>query len=156
MQTSAAGVVAVDFQGDLMMSAIRVEAIDHAERTASLWVTGVAIELGTDDRQFAYRVLRAWLHGLRDRLGVEETAHFAAQLPELLRGVYYDGWNPSRVPQKTGAAEFERRFAREAVVSQDDVPKVAVAVTRAIDKLSSPGHLTHALQQLPHALRAVL
>lgn len=138
-----------------MMSAIRVEAIDHAERTASLWVTGVAIELGTDDRQFAYRVLRAWLHVLRDRLTVEATAHFGAQLPELLRGVYYDGWDPSRVPQRIGAAEFERRFAREAVVSLADVPQVAASVTHAIDKLSSPGHVAHALDRLPHALRAV-
>ncbi|TCC21614.1 DUF2267 domain-containing protein [Kribbella sindirgiensis] len=138
------------------MNAIRVEAIDHAERTARLWVAGVAMEFGTADKQFAYRVLRAWLHTLRDRLGVEASAQFAAQLPELLRGVYYEGWDPSRVPQKLGAEEYQQRFAHEAVVSLAEVPHVATTVTHAIDKLSSPGHVAHALEQLPQTLRSIL
>lgn len=138
------------------MNAIRVEAIDHAERTARLWVTGVAMEFGTEDKQFAYRVLRAWMHTLRDRLTVDAAAQFAAQLPELLRGVYYDGWDPNRVPDKIGADEYARRFAHEARVALDDVPQIAATVTRAIAKLTSPGHITHALDQLPHAVRSVL
>ncbi|HEY5940705.1 MAG TPA: non-homologous end-joining DNA ligase [Gemmatimonadales bacterium] len=34
---------------------------------------------------------------LRDRLTVEETAHPGAQLPMLIRGSYYAGWEPSGV-----------------------------------------------------------
>ena len=37
---------------------------------------------------YAYRVLRAVLHALRDRVTVDVAAKFAAQLPTLLRGVY--------------------------------------------------------------------
>jgi len=37
-----------------------------------------------------------------DRLPITIAANFAAQLPELLRGVFYDGWSPSRVPIKFG------------------------------------------------------
>ena len=50
-----------------------------------------AAALGTDDRQDAYRAVRGVLHTLRDRLPVEESAQLAAQLPTLLRGVFYEG-----------------------------------------------------------------
>ena len=79
---------------------------------------------GTHDRLPGLPVVRAWLHILRDRLTVEVAAHFAVQLPELLRGVFYDGWNPSRVPMKYGRGEYLTRFAREARVHDSDVPRL--------------------------------
>jgi uncharacterized protein (DUF2267 family) len=64
-------------------------------------------------RNQSYGALRAVLHALRDRLTVEETAHLAAQLPMLIRGVYYTGWDPSRVPVKMHRDEFLARVRRE-------------------------------------------
>jgi uncharacterized protein (DUF2267 family) len=64
------------------MSGTGLVTIDRAVQTANTWLADVARAFGTDDRRFAYRALRAWLHTLRDRLPVEATAHFAAQLPE--------------------------------------------------------------------------
>lgn len=64
-------------------------------------------------RNQSYGALRAVLHALRDRLTVEETAHLAAQLPVLIRGVYYTGWDPSRVPVKMHRDEFLARVRRE-------------------------------------------
>ena len=49
-------------------------------------------------RQQSYAALRAVLHALRDRLPVQESADLAAQLPVLIRGIYYEGWDPARVP----------------------------------------------------------
>jgi uncharacterized protein (DUF2267 family) len=57
--------------------------------------------------------LRAVLHALRDRLPVDESAQLAAQLPMLIRGIYYEGWNPSRVPVKLGREEFLERVRLE-------------------------------------------
>jgi len=62
-----------------MSAKTKVSALDHAMHIAHTWVNDVARELDTEDREFAYRVLRAWLHTLRDRLPVEASAHFAAQ-----------------------------------------------------------------------------
>ncbi|MBP2478837.1 uncharacterized protein (DUF2267 family) [Crossiella equi] len=129
---------------------------DHALQTANTWVRDVAEAFPTSDRRFAYRVLRAWLHALRDRLTVELGAHFAAQLPELVRGIYYDGWNPVRVPEKSGAGEYANRFAREADISDRDVPTAMAAVEAALRRHLSAGLLDKVFDQLPPDIRRLL
>jgi uncharacterized protein (DUF2267 family) len=64
-------------------------------------------------RNQSYNALRAVLHTLRDRLTVDESAQFAAQLPTLVRGIYYEGWDPSRVPVKMDGDEFLGRIRQE-------------------------------------------
>ena len=78
------------------MTTTHVPTLEHGIHTTNAWLRDVAAELGGEDRQEAYRALRATLHVLRDRLPVDEAAQLAAQLPDLLRGVYYEGWNPNR------------------------------------------------------------
>ncbi len=138
------------------MSTNGFDAFDHATQTAHAWLAQVIRELGTEDRHFAYRALRAWLHTLRDRLSVETAAAFAAQLPELLRGVYYDGWQPSKTPVKYGPDEYRLRFAQEAAIRVEDVPATAGAVTEALRSRLSPGQLDQALAQLPQHVRALV
>ncbi|MEU4828255.1 DUF2267 domain-containing protein [Actinomadura citrea] len=65
-----------------------------------------------DRRNWSYDALRAVLHALRDRLPVDECAHLSAQLPLLVRGVYYEGWDPSRVPVKMDKKDFLQHVRR--------------------------------------------
>ncbi|WP_266202866.1 DUF2267 domain-containing protein [Pontibacter kalidii] len=60
----------------------------------------VAEELDTEDLNQAGRVFRAVLQAIRDRLPVNDAAHFAAQLPIIWKGIYYDQYNPAQVPVK--------------------------------------------------------
>ena len=64
-------------------------------------------------RNMSYAALRAVLHALRDRLTVQESAHFSAQLPILVRGIYYHSWDPSEVPVKMDREEFLQRVQEE-------------------------------------------
>ncbi|MGH3480138.1 MAG: DUF2267 domain-containing protein, partial [Nocardioidaceae bacterium] len=121
------------------MSQRKADVFDHMTNTAHVWVADVAKTIETEDRHLALRMLRAWLHALRDRLPIEAGAHFAAQLPELIRGVYYDGWRPSRMPVKYGPAEYARRFAAEARIEVADVPSYAARITAVLREHFSPG-----------------
>jgi uncharacterized protein (DUF2267 family) len=138
------------------MSSTGVASLDRSIDKANAWLADIDAGFGTSDRHLAYRVLRAWLHNLRDRLTVGVAAHFAAQLPELLRGVFFDGWNPSRVPQKYDRAEYVTRFAREAQVHDSDVVKAASIVTAVARRHMSPGVVAQAFGLLPADLRNLL
>ncbi|MDD7942436.1 DUF2267 domain-containing protein [Actinomycetospora lutea] len=133
-----------------------IDPLGHAQDTAHQWLNLIADRLGTTDRQFTYRVLRVWLHLVRDRLRVDAAAHLAAQLPAVLRGVFYEGWVPSRVPVRFDAAWFTEAFARDAGVSPADVPALAATVFEGLDSLFSPGQLDHVLAAMPADLRREL
>jgi uncharacterized protein (DUF2267 family) len=138
------------------MSVTHPPDFERTIHTANIWLKSVSEELGTEDRHLAHRVLRTWLHTLRDRLTVDVAAHFAAQLPELMRGAYYDGWTPSSVPIKYDREGYVNRFSHEARVAPEDVPKIAAAVTAAVREHVSPGTLESALEQIPRDIRDIL
>ncbi|MVU78304.1 DUF2267 domain-containing protein [Nocardia sp. ET3-3] len=127
-----------------------------AIHTSRIWLRTVADRLGTDDPMTAMHLLRAWLHTTRDRLDIGAAAHLSAQLPTLLRGVYYEGWTPGRVPVPHDPQSFLHQFAHIANVPVDQAGQSAAAVTDALAQLLSPGTLDHVLAQLPAPLRRIL
>lgn len=64
-------------------------------------------------RRQAYAGLRAVLHALRDGLTAREAAHFSAQLPLMLKGVFFDQWDPERAPMKMHKEEFIQHIRKE-------------------------------------------
>ncbi|MGW5383144.1 DUF2267 domain-containing protein [Nocardia sp. NPDC003963] len=124
--------------------------------TAHTWLNAVAEGLGTEDRHFAFRALRAWMHTVRDRIGVSNSTHVAAQLPEFLRGVWYEGWVPARVPVRHGVGAFVDQFAESARIDRDEVVPIAGKITRTLDGLFAPGQLTRIFAVLPGPLDIAL
>ncbi|WP_446214170.1 DUF2267 domain-containing protein [Micromonospora sp. IBSANI012] len=59
-----------------------------------------------EQRNQSYCALRTVLHLLRDRMPVQESVEFSAQLPVLVRGIYFDGWKPMDVPIKLNRDDF--------------------------------------------------
>ena len=135
------------------MSRTGVDSLDRSIDKTNAWLADVATNFGTEDRRLAYRVTRSWLHTLRDRLPVPIAAHIAAQLPELLRGVFYEGWNPSKVPIKYGKDEYIARFAKDAQIHHTEVQRAGRLVTSAFGKHLSPGAMNEALGVLPADIR---
>ncbi|WP_406276977.1 DUF2267 domain-containing protein [Nocardia sp. NBC_00881] len=124
--------------------------------TARVWLRTIGDQLGTDDQAFVYRAVRAWLHTVRDQVEVATAAHLAAQLPELLRGAFYEGWVPARVPAQHNLPSFVSRFADETGVSLDEAVALIGAVTKALSRLFSPGQLDGVFAVLPARLCELL
>jgi uncharacterized protein (DUF2267 family) len=141
-----------------MTTGSRVDSIERTVHKTNEWLGDVAEELGTEDRAEAWRVLRAYLQVLRDRLTVDEAAQLAAQLPHLLRGVFYEGFDPSRQPEKLrDRDEFLVRFAERAQLEDPaEAEQAAAAVTRALRPHITEGEMEDVLAQLPAEIREVL
>lgn len=78
------------------------------------WIREIMRQMNTGSEQEALLALRGALHALRDRLPVDELAQLGAQLPTLIRGYYYEGWNPAHAPVKyRHISEFLERIRNE-------------------------------------------
>ena len=133
-----------------------VTIIERSVEQANVWLADVAEEFESE-RGDAYRVLRAVLHALRDRVNVDEAAQLGAQLPALIRGIYYAEWDPSRTPMAGDAKAFLDRVAREALLPGDtEAAFAAGAVMRTLRRHVSPGEIEDVMAQVPPDLRALL
>jgi uncharacterized protein (DUF2267 family) len=94
---------------------------------------------------------------MRDHLTTTESAQLAAQLPLLLRGVWYEGWQPRDRPIAIRHAE-EFHAAVEQELRRDgsiDVPATVRAVFTLLSRHISQGEITDVVRNLPAELRAL-
>lgn len=110
-----------------------LDAIDHAPQVVAEWLNLLEEDLGWNDRSRSYRLLRETLHAIRDFLTVQEAASLSAQLPLLVRGIFFEGWMPARTPARPRSAEalLERvngAFGDEPLLE----PDVAIAAVFSV------------------------
>jgi uncharacterized protein (DUF2267 family) len=129
----------------------------NVEKT-HIWLSELSDQLGTEDHRYAYRVLRAYLHALRDRLTVDEAAQLAAQLPDLIRGIYYEGWKPSQTPVRyRGLTDFLDRVAADAQLDGETAASYAVsAAAEVLRRHVAAGEIEDIRAQLPEDLLPIL
>jgi uncharacterized protein (DUF2267 family) len=134
-----------------------VDVIDITVQKTYRWIEEISEELGGIGRREAYRVMRAFLQTVRDRLTVDQAAELATQLPMLVRGIYYEGWVPSRAPIKMKAEELAEVFIERAILPPDrealNELKVAARVMR---RHLSAGETADLLANLPPDIRQML
>src|SRR5205085_5361323 len=105
-----------------------------------------------------WKALSAVLQCLRDRLPVELAAHLGAQLPLIIRGTYYDQFEPAKQPRGYDLDEFveavAERMERSRPVDAFEATRVVLATVSRhipngqIEKLQRalPGDLRRAWQ----------
>jgi uncharacterized protein (DUF2267 family) len=114
-------------------------------------------ELGGLGRRRSYQVLRGVLHTLRDRLIVDEVAHLGAQLPMLIRGIYYESWDPSHKPEKLSVEDFLARVRKEAMLDGDvRAEDAARAVVHVLYTHIGHGEVDQVLDMLPRDIKRVV
>ncbi|MBI2432933.1 MAG: DUF2267 domain-containing protein [Candidatus Hydrogenedentes bacterium] len=139
------------------MTATALEPFSTTVQKSDEWLHCLMEELHSKDTHKAYRVLRATLHALRDRLTPQESAHLAAQLPMLIRGLYYEGYNPDRTPIKERSLpEFLEHISEELMMPTDPSPEVAARlVFRLLHESVSEGEVEDVKDMLPKAVRSL-
>lgn len=131
-------------------------AIAHGVQQVQEWLKELRDNAGLSDEAEALSVLRNVLHQLRDRLTPDEAIELGAQLPVIVRGLYYEGWRPSRTPQKVRTKQafldevttkmLPRRLPPESVVKD-----VFALVAHHCD----PGEVGDVIAQLPSEIKAL-
>ncbi|HEY0712839.1 MAG TPA: DUF2267 domain-containing protein [Polyangia bacterium] len=130
---------------------------DRMNQRAMIWVQDMMTELRTVDADKAFHALRAGLQALRDRLSVEEAAQLAAQLPLIIRGVFFEGWDPTGKPTRVRHAEDFLALVRNNYEPRTDLAAddVVVALFRVLSRHVSEGELTDVMMSLPREIVAV-
>ncbi len=132
-----------------------LDTFDKTIQESNLWLKDVMERLNTTDRHHAYSTLRAVLHTLRDRIGPESAAHLGAQLPMLLRGLFYEGWDPTGKPSKERhEAQFLAHVARELPRAEEaEVEQGVAAVFDVLSKHIDRGAAVKLAGMFPLELR---
>lgn len=136
------------------MSATGLEVFDKTLQTTNIWLDEIMDAIGPD-RHTAWKVLSTVLHKLRDRLQPDLAAHLAAQLPLLVRGAYYDLYEPAKQPTDSHTAqEFVGEVAEWLADSRPLDPKLAItAVFDVLERHVSAGEIDNVRQALPKGIR---
>jgi uncharacterized protein (DUF2267 family) len=139
------------------MSATAVNLFGGTIEKTNVWINDLMAELASDEPERSYRALRAVLHALRDRLGVQEAADLGAQLPMLVRGFYYEGWSPGGKPVRDHTVdEFLDRVSDEFQRDMGPDPEAVVrAVFKVIAKHVSSGEIEDVKSNLPPDIRGL-
>lgn len=135
-----------------------IPAFDNSIIKTKEWLKEIREDLHLDDDQQAYVALRAVLHVVRDRLVPDEACDLAAQLPMLVRGIFFEGWKPSGRPMRIDTEqEFLGRVQHE--MHRQNTPKLAdplritQGVLRTLERHITGGELDKVVQSFPKQLR---
>jgi uncharacterized protein (DUF2267 family) len=136
------------------MSANGLDVFDRTLETTHIWLNEICNDLGPD-KQLAWKVLSTVLHKLRDRLTINLAAHLGAQLPLLVRGVYYDQFEPCHMPAESRSRdEFVAEVAEWLKDSRPvDVDEAVRSVFRVLSRHISEGQINKVRDALPKSLR---
>ncbi|MCK8462445.1 DUF2267 domain-containing protein [Aliiroseovarius sp. S1339] len=139
------------------MSATGLEVLDRTWQKTHEWVNELRDRLDWSSDRDTLRLLRVTLHQIRDRVHVNETAQLSAQLPIMIRGMFFEGWQPHLVPVPgRRAADFVTAVERHVgdVVEyrgQQDIVKVFKLLNARI----SPGQINDIRGNLPEDIRSL-
>ena len=138
------------------MSTTGLDVFDKTVQTTNIWLDEIMARMGPD-RRVAWHILGAVLRALRDRLPVDEAAHLGAQLPLLVRGLYYDQWHPAAGGRKE--RHQEEFLARVGDGLKDTRPlnaeEAARTVFQVVARHVTPGEVHKLTAALPAQIRAL-
>ncbi|PXX91626.1 hypothetical protein DIT71_07030 [Marinobacter vulgaris] len=133
-----------------MQSSINI--VDHNIKTINTWLNDISNELDGIGEEEAWARLKAVLQTLRDRITVTEAADFAAQLPIIVRGLYFEGWHPAETPHKwRDRADYMDAFNHK-LEGEANGEETLKAVLRVLDRHLDSNELIQIKEMHPKEL----
>jgi len=142
------------------MSLSSIPVFQNTFRKTEEWIDEIMNLLDWADQKRAYKALREVLHTLRDQLTVEEATDLAAQLPMLVKGIYFDGWNPTGKPNRMRSSEefvaaVNKHFPDPETSEYIDPEDITRAVLKVISSHVSTGEIRDIVACLPEKVRGL-
>lgn len=137
------------------MSQTGLEVFDRTIQITNIWLDDLMERTGWVDRHRAYCALRAVLHAMRDHLSIDEMVSLGAQMPLLVRGIYFEGWHPAHKPIKERhreafLARVADEFHGEWNVDSEGLTRMVLGV---LTSRLSQGEVEKIKKSLPHEIR---
>ncbi len=131
-----------------------ITVFDTSVRESHEWFADVMRETGLDEQR-ALSALRAVLHALRDEMTVRQSGRFASEMPALVRGLFFEGWDPSRPAADHDLAGFLARVRAQLPADDGfDYLGLTRAIIRVLER-RMPVPSTQIKRALPKELRAL-
>jgi len=138
------------------MNQVTGDSIATTVQETSLWLDSIIEKAGFwNDKDLAWKLLGATLHALRDRLQPEPAIHLGAQLPMLIRGLYYEHWDiDQKRTKERHKAQFLDHVSQEIPAGMKlDSERVVRAVFGVMREKVDPGEIAKLTRQMPKELR---
>lgn len=123
---------------------------DDTINQTNRWLNEIGETLG-GEKQRAYHALRGVLFALRDRSMPQEAFHLSAQLPMLVRGLFWEGYRPVDKPERFRSREefLEKVSEGFATAPAIDPEEAARAVFGVLARHVPEGEVADVKQGLP-------
>ena len=121
------------------------------------WLHEIRDAATLGDSKQAYEALRAVLHMIRDRMPPDEATDLGAQLPTLVRGVYYEAWAPRRTPDKARSEGQFLEGVRQRIqpAPEFDLGAAALAVFACLARHLDSGQVDQVINAMPKDVQAL-
>jgi uncharacterized protein (DUF2267 family) len=132
-----------------------IKAIQKTLQTSARYLQQMMESGEFQDSNEAFIVLRSSLKALRDRVEPGEAIHLASQLPALLRGFYFEGWDLSGEQKKSRKKEEFLKDVKTHLNGHDDINLevvVPVAMKVILDMIDQ-GEAVQVLHNIPKEIR---
>ena len=138
------------------MSSTGLDVFDKTLQATNIWLGEIGADLAVD-RQASWHALGAVLRAVRDRMPVGLAAHLGAQLPLLVRGAYYEQFQPASEPQTYRTVDDFLDVVAAGLRGADvvDPEEAARAVFGVLNHYVDPGQVANVRDAMPAEVRSI-
>ena len=133
-----------------------LDVFDSTIQRTNNWLKELMFELNSTDHRKTYLVFRSVLHALRDHLSAGDAIYFGEQLPMLIRGLYFENWDPQGKPLPLRSrndffSAVAQNMARDGE-NASNAENSARAVFRLLDRKATDGEIEDIQPVIPPIL----